>query len=112
MKLIFISGPFRGKDHWVVAQNVRKSEELAWKVWELGHAAISPHANTAHFQDSLPDRIWLEGDLEILKRCDAVLLCGNWQSSSGTLAEIEFANSNNIPIFSDINDIFKRFLEG
>lgn len=46
----------------------------------------------------LSDRFWLEGTLELLRRCDAVLLVPGWEKSSGTRAEIEEAERLGIPV--------------
>ena len=41
-----------------------------------------------------------------LEVSDAMLVIGDWQSSKGTLKEIEFAQ-NKIPIFYDIKDLLQ-----
>ncbi len=110
MKLVYVAGPFRGKSHWDVAQNIRRAEALALEVWKLGAAAICPHLNTAHFQDAAPDDLWLEGDLEILRRCDAVMLTDNWQESRGAIAEKREARLNGIRVFEDLEKL-KHWLE-
>ena len=92
-KVIYIAGPFRGPSHWDIAQNIRRAEALALQVWRLGHVALCPHANTGHFQDAAPDEVWLQGDLELLRRCDAVLLTPDWLRSAGARAEFRFAES-------------------
>lgn len=58
-----------------------------------------------HFQDECPDNIWLEGDLEILKRCDFVLTTHNWKDSVGTCAEVLFATKHNIPVFHNLSEL-------
>ena len=68
-------------------------------MWRLGGIAICPHANTRFFQGALPDAVWLVGDLELLRRCDAVIVTGQWHRSEGTRAEINFANDLKIPVF-------------
>jgi hypothetical protein len=110
MKVIYIGGPFRAANTWEIEQNVRRAEEVALEVWRLGAAAICPHANTRFFQRILPDSVWLDGDLEIIARCDALLLQGNWQNSAGTLGEIEQALSLGLPIFDAISRL-KKWLE-
>lgn len=105
MKVVYIAGPFRGKSHWDVAQNIRRAEALALEVWRLGAAAICPHLNTAHFQDAAPDKVWLEGDLEILRRCDAIILTDNWRSSSGAVAEVQLARTLNLPVLYHPHDL-------
>ena len=106
-KIIYIAGPFRGNSHFAIAQNIRRAEETALRAWSLaiavpGLGVVCPHTNTAHFQDALPDDIWLEGDLTIMRACHAVLLTGDWQRSSGTKAEVEEAKRLGIPVFDDI----------
>lgn len=114
MKVIYIAGPFRsineatGKsDAWGVQQNVMKAMTLALEVWKLGHAALCPHSNAMFFQDAhgCEDRVWLEGDLELLRRCDGVLLIDNWARSSGARAEKAYAKSIGLPVFMELRDL-------
>lgn len=104
-RVVYVAGPFRGPNHFVIAENIRNAERLALEVWKLGAAALCPHANTAHFQDAAPDHVWLEGDLELLKRCDALIATDDWQRSTGARAEVEFANVHAIPVFFSIKDL-------
>lgn len=97
MKLVYVAGPFRGKSHWDIACNIRRAEALALEVWRQGVAALCPHANTAHFQDAAPDHVWLDGDLEMLRRCDAMVLTPDWRRSSGATAEVKEAIKLGIP---------------
>lgn len=99
MKVVYIAGPFRGKSAWAIENNIRRAEALALVVWRLGHAAICPHANTRHFQGAVPDDVWLKGDLEILRRCDAVVLTDYWTESSGAIDEVLEAIERGIPVF-------------
>ena len=71
-KLIYVAGPFRAPNSWEMEQNIRRAEALALEVWKLGLPAICPHANTRFYQGAAPDEVWLEGDIEIMRRCDAV----------------------------------------
>jgi hypothetical protein len=100
--VIYIAGPFRSKkpgDHWEQTQNIRRAEALALEVWKAGHVALCPHLNTANFQGALPDDVWLDGDLELLRRCDAVLLVAGYQESAGTHREIREAVDAGIPVY-------------
>lgn len=84
-----------------------RAMSLALEVWKLGHAALCPHANTMFFQDAdgCDDEVWLEGDLEMLKRCDAVLVTPDWQRSSGARAEVQKASEWGIPVFFTIETL-------
>lgn len=110
MKVIYIAGPYRGPSAWAIAENIRHAERLALKVWLLGAAAICPHANTAHFQDAAPDAVWLDGDLEILTRCDALLTTADWARSTGAKAEVLFALDHGIPVYHEADDPQLRHL--
>lgn len=101
MNVVFISGPFRAPSAWEIEQNIRRAEELALRVWRLGHAALCPHTNTRFFQGAAPDRVWLAGDLEMLRRCDCVLVLSGSGGSSGTNGEIAAATASGTPILRD-----------
>jgi len=109
MKVIYIAGPYRGPTNWAIEQNIRRAEELALEVWKLGHAAICPHANTRFFQGELPDENWLDGDLEIMRRCDAVLLTEDWEKSFGAREEFIHAIEIGVRVFETIEELKEFF---
>jgi len=98
-KVVFISGPFREPTPWLVECNVRNAEAISLAVWRAGGVAICPHCNTRYFDKAADDSIWLEGDLELLIRSDALLLIPNWNQSYGAVIEKSKACEINIPIF-------------
>jgi hypothetical protein len=102
LPLVYVAGPFRGPTSWAVEQNVRRAEELSLLVWEAGAACICPHANTRFFQGEAADSVWLDGDLEIMRRCDAVVLTPGWPFSNGALAEKAEAERLGIPVFDTV----------
>jgi len=105
MKMVYIAGPFRGINSWDMEENIRRAERLALEVWKLRAACICPHANTRYFQNAAPDDIWLNGDLEILKRCDAILMTPDWRRSTGAVAEHDFAITHGIPVYYSVADL-------
>ena len=96
--VVYVAGPFRGPSAWAVECNIRRAEELALEVWRLGAACICPHTNTRFYQGAAPDEVWLDGDLEILARCDAVLMTPDWEKSSGARAEHDFAAARGLVV--------------
>jgi nucleoside 2-deoxyribosyltransferase len=105
LKLVYIAGPFRAANAWEVEQNIRKAEALALEVWKLGAAVVCPHTNTRFFDGALPDATFLAGDLEILSRCDAVLMVDGWEQSRGAVAESVFATDKGIRVFTSLADL-------
>lgn len=102
MKVVYIAGPFRGPNHWVVENNIRRAEALALEVWRLGVAVICPHTNTRFFDGAADDSIWLDGDTELLRRSDAIMLTPDWERSSGARNERQKALDWNIPVFDNL----------
>ncbi len=113
MRVIYIAGPFRAASSYVaghqdmfeVQRNIMNAMALGLQVWRAGAVALIPHANTMFFTGSADDSVWLEGDLELLRRCDAVLLTEDYNRSSGAKAERVFAIEHNIPVFHHIDDL-------
>jgi len=112
MKVLYIAGPYRGTDAWEIAQNIRRAEEVALCVWSMGAVALCPHANTAHFQGALPDAVWLDGDLELLRRCDGVVVVRGWQQSAGATAEVELARELGKPAFTLEDPALRAWVKG
>jgi hypothetical protein len=99
IKIVYIAGAFRAATQWGIMQNVRKAESAALSLWKLGYVVICPHAMTQNYQDECPDDVWLNGMIEILKRCDAIYLLRNYFQSTGTLTELAVARNLGLPIF-------------
>jgi len=111
MKVIYVAGPFRGPSAWDIEENIRRAERLALEVWRMGAAALCPHTNTRFFQNAAPDSVWLDGDLELLSRCDGLLLTSDWERSAGARAEVVHAQSLQLPVFFTLDDV-REWLSG
>lgn len=99
--IIYIAGPYTGRTYEAIHAHIYQAREVAKKVWQAGHIALCPHMNTAHFEQdcSLPESVYLEGDLQLLARCDALVLTPDWELSRGATAERAYAEARGIPIF-------------
>ena len=104
MKVVYIAGPYTATKQTGKHINILAAKLVAQQVWLHGHAAVCPHLNTADFEEAgptqeVPHHRWIEGDLAILARCDAVILLPNWELSLGATQEAMFAMSQKKPIF-------------
>ncbi|HEY6766596.1 MAG TPA: DUF4406 domain-containing protein [Candidatus Sulfotelmatobacter sp.] len=108
-KVAYIAGPFRADTLWGVVQNVRKAEEVALKYWKLGYATVCPHLNTANFDGTLTDQTFLDGDIEIMKRCDVVVAMGTWRESRGARNEVALAEVLGMEVLYDGEPRKSRF---
>jgi len=100
MRVAYVAGPYRSP---LGPAGIKANIEAAWKVarqlWAEGYAVICPHANTALMDGSdIGDAKFLDGDLELLARCDVVFPIPGWKSSKGAKAEIQFAIRNEIDV--------------
>jgi hypothetical protein len=101
MKVVYVAGAYRGSCEWEVEANIRKAEAIALQLWKMGAVAICPHKNTAHFGGALPDERWLQGDLELVRRSDAVCCAPGWEESEGARGEVALAHELAIPVFAN-----------
>jgi hypothetical protein len=101
IKIIYVAGAFRARSQWEVVQNVRRAEEVSLKLWKFGYSVICPHTMTQNFSGECSDKLWLDGCLELLKRCDAIYLLEYWTESKGSLAEYKLARELGLVILGD-----------
>jgi len=102
MKVIYVAGPYRASSEWGVAENIRRAEKAAVELWKRGWAVICPHKNTAFFGGACPDVVWLEGDKELLRRCDAIFMLDEWEDSKGATEELALATKLKLAVFHQL----------
>jgi ribosomal protein S2 len=106
MKLVYLVGPYRGKSkfkplNWLQRQiNIHNARQVAKKLWKSGYAVLCPHTNTSNFDGLCPDQVFLDGTMEMMRRCDLVVVLPSWGKSTGSKAEIKEAKRLNIPVYS------------
>jgi hypothetical protein len=99
MKLVYIAGPYSAEHEAQKLKNVLVAWEVARHVWSIPYlAAVCPHANS--FLMGGPDISYdkfILGDLEIIRRVDAVVFLPGWKASKGARAEMDHCIEHNIP---------------
>jgi nucleoside 2-deoxyribosyltransferase len=103
MKLIYIAGPYGDKGGYLaIDANIAKAREAAAWCAERGIGYFCPHLNSAHFEAITPDvpvSYWYELDIELLRKCDAILMLDGWRQSTGSKAEKAEACRLDMPVF-------------
>lgn len=84
---------------WYVEEHIRAAEKVSLQLWQMGFAVITPGSGTRWFESVVPVETLLQGDLEILRRCDLVVTAPGWEPSLGVVGELKEAHKVNIPIY-------------
>jgi len=105
--IIYIAGRYRADKELMVDRHVAVAEYFGILVMEKGHFPLIPHTNTGRFERMVdyPDRIYLEGTMDLLRRCDGILMIPGWRKSEGAVAELEKAKRDGHCIFMSIDDV-------
>jgi nucleoside 2-deoxyribosyltransferase len=98
--LVYIAGPYRTFDGWEREQNIKAAEAAMYAVAEMGLVPVCVHSMARNFDGTFTDEFWLDATMEILKRCDVVLVVGDYVDSEGTCAELAYCASNGVPFFT------------
>ncbi len=105
MKIVYIAGPYTG-NAWKVHHNIHRAQAAGLEVAEAGAMPLIPHSNTpACFLDTQDAGFWYDGTMELMRRCDAVLLMDTWGTSTGAIAEKAEAERIGIPVFDTIEGL-------
>jgi hypothetical protein len=91
MKLIYIAGPYNAETPWATEQNIRVAEEIAFEVARCGTMPVCPHTMSRFWAKTLTEDFWIAGTMQLMRKCDGVVMIPNWTTSSGSMAEYEEA---------------------
>jgi len=111
--IAYVAGPYAGKGRFGIVRwfrqwrNILRARKVAYALWSRGYTVICPHTNTA-WMDKACSRDWfLKGDLEILDRCDVMVLLPGWRNSEGTMGELKYAFDHGIEVFNSVDALDK-----
>ena len=102
MKIIYVSGPYRADTENEVFENIIRARSAPYKLWHEGWAVICPHTNTMFMGSMLSGEdsiMFIEGDLEIVKRCDAIYMLKGWEKSEGAEMELDVASERGLDVY-------------
>ena len=107
IKLVYVAGPIKAATKAEHDANVARGREAGVEIWKMGAVAIVPHLNTMDMDhDGVPAADIYLGDLEVLKRCDAMfLLADRWYDSQGCNYEVAWAHHRGIQVCEDMDDL-------
>lgn len=99
MKIVYVAGKYRAKTSNEIWHNINTARLAGEQIVKQGDMPLIPHMNGAFMDGLQTDEFWLDGTLELMKRCDAIYLLDNWQDSEGARNEWRVAQELNIPLY-------------
>jgi hypothetical protein len=105
--IIYCAGPYRSTQGWNgVLENILAARKVARELWKMGWTVLCPHANSILMDGpDIPDRTFLDGDLELLHKCDAVFALPGWENSIGAREEVLIAHEHGLPVWMALEEV-------
>ena len=109
-KLLYVAGPYTCN----VEQNIKNAERVSIELIKSGFHVLTPHKNTSGYEqyedgDAINYQTWINLDLDLLSRCDAIYVMSNSENSNGVKKEIVFCEENNITIIHETEYPLDKF---
>jgi hypothetical protein len=101
--VVYVAGKFRGAKLADVDRNISFASMFVAPIAEAGAMPVTVHlcegvrAHDIHQENN--GQWWVDATLEVLRRCDALVVIPGWQTSSGTIGEIKEAFRLGLPVF-------------
>jgi len=109
MKRVYVAGPYSADNVLGVLKNIGRGEGACSELFGLGFAPFCPWHDKSYvinrFDDDFTVEQFYDYSMAWLEVSDAVLLVKFWETSFGTLAEIERAEKLGIPVFESLVDL-------
>lgn len=113
MKMVYVAGAMSSDNLPTMLQNIRRGVKMGAKCLEAGFAPFVPHLDI-FFQLMEGEELKAEKQdfydysMEILTRCNYVVVCEKSENSYGTKKEIEKANELGIPVFNSFEEMLEH----
>lgn len=113
MKRIYVSGAYSANNVLDVLKNIGRGEKACAELFALGYAPFCPWHDKSYVTDN-PDGVFTveqfyRFSMAWLEVSDAMLVLPGYEESKGTLAEIEFAENNEIPVYFNLGTLMQDF---
>lgn len=96
--MIYVAGPISAEDASKRLWNRIQATQIAYQLRKQGNIVLCPHEQSFFGADCMDEKGWLCHDLWFLERSHMCVLCPRWETSHGTLLEIDFCRERGIPV--------------
>jgi hypothetical protein len=102
--LAYIAGPYSGANTFQTEANIFQARLTGEAVSRLGAMPVIPQANTAHFDHIHNHQWWYDATMQLMRRCDVVVMSHRWEESTGAKDELNEAEMLEMPVFFPYDD--------
>jgi hypothetical protein len=98
-RICYVIHPYRARGFWnkpvlkwlKIAWNIYRARDVAKVFWKRGYVVLCCSLNSAFMDGVCEDKVFLEGDLQLLRLCNSVVVCKGWKDSTGCVEEVNQA---------------------
>lgn len=109
MQKVYVAGPYSADNVLDVLKNIGRGEKMCAELFGMGYAPFCPWHDksyvTSRYDAEFTVEQFYEYSMAWLEVSDCVLLLPGWETSRGTIAEIERAKALGIPIYLSVDDL-------
>lgn len=101
MRVVYICSPYRAADEETLQRNINYARELTREVLLRGEAAVTPHLYMTQCLNEAEEaerQCGLTAGLDIVRRCDMLIVGYKYGISEGMEKEIQCARDNGMMI--------------
>ena len=115
MKSVYISGPITADNIDVWNANIMRARKVYWYLVKHGLATYCPHTMSDRVgirdERGVDHDMIMPNDLYWVTHCDIILMIGDYESSSGCLAELRLAKELKKRIYFSKEELIKNEVE-
>lgn len=111
IRLVFISGKMSCDTAAEEAECVALARGVGELVRSIGLVPLIPHIAVLRPTCAEREAVWRQAmtdSLEMMRRCDAVLLLANWRASRGARVERWLARRRGMPVYESVMDLLRE----
>lgn len=104
MIMVYVAGPYSAPTPEGVEDNCRRAREIGVQLAAVDPCVfpVIPHQVGRDIEHIGNYEYWIDGTLELMRRCDAVFMVPGWELSKGADAELKEATRLDIPSFDSL----------
>lgn len=107
MIMVYVAGAYSAPTPEGVEENCRRAREVGVQLAAVSPQVfpVIPHQTGRDIEHIGDYQFWIEGTLELMRRCDAVMMVHGWQTSKGAVAERRVALQRGIPVIYSVEEM-------